>query len=186
MPWHDFSSDPRRPENAPLRAADRDRAVVISVLADAYADGRLTKEEYDERSGFATTALTLGDLSPLLADLVPIRAGAPGAALDRATAEALDAEALRYWEKQRREALNGLLFIAVITWVIWAVTSGVDSFPWPVFPTLFVAMRVLQVQVQKREMIRSRREKLEAKERKRLDKRDRRALSPGDGTDGEA
>ena len=34
--------------------------MVISVLAEAYADGRLTKEEYDERSGFATTALTLG------------------------------------------------------------------------------------------------------------------------------
>jgi uncharacterized protein DUF1707 len=183
VPWHDFSSDPRRPESAPLRAADRDRAVVLAALGDAYADGRLTKEEYDERATAATAAKTLGDLPPLLADLVPIAPGAPGTALDRATVESLDAQALRHWEKQRSEALNGLLFIAVVTWVIWLVTSGVGSFPWPVFPTLFVGMRLVQVQVQKREIIRSQREKLEAKERKRLDRRERPALSPGDDSD---
>ena len=55
-----------------------------------------------------------------------------------------------------------------------------------VFPTLFVAMRLLQVQVQKRDMIRSRREKLEAKERQRRDKRDRPALPHGDSTDSES
>ena len=178
VPWHDFSSDPRRPESAPLRAADRDRAVVVAALGDAYADGRLTKEEYDERATAATTARTLGELPPLLADLVPIAPGAPGAELDRVTSEALDAQALRHWEKQRAEAVNGLLFIAVVTWVIWWVTSGGDAFPWPIFPTLFVGMRLPQVLLGKREIIRSQREKLEAKERKRLERRDRPALPP--------
>ena len=31
VPWHDFSSDPRRPDSAQLRAADRARAVVLST-----------------------------------------------------------------------------------------------------------------------------------------------------------
>lgn len=181
VPWHDFSADPRRPESASLRAADSDRAVVVAALGDAYADGRLTKEEYDERAEAATTARTLGDLPPLLADLVPIAPGAPGAALDRTTSDALDAQAVRHWEKQRSEALNGFLFITVVTWVIWAVAGM--GFPWPIFPTLFVGMRLPQVLLQRRQIIADQREKLEKKERKALEKRDRPALEADDEDD---
>ncbi len=170
VPWHDFSSDPRHPESASLRAADRDRAVVLSVLGDAYADGRLTKEEYDERATVATQARTLGELPPLLADLVPMT-GTNGAALDRSTTEAIQAQAVRHWERQRREAVNGLLVIALVTGVIWLVTSGPGSFPWPIFPVLFVGMRLLQVQANKRDIIDTHRQKLERKQLKQLEKR---------------
>ena len=171
VPWHDFSSDPRRPDSAQLRAADRDRAVVLSVLGDAYADGRLTKEEYDERATAATQARTLGELPPLFAALVPMTPGTTAAAIAGSTALAIRALAVRHWERQRREAVNGLLFIAVVTGVIWLVTSGPGSFPWPIFPILFVGMRLLQVQVNKRDMIDSQREKLERKQLKQLEKR---------------
>ena len=67
--------------------------------------------------------------------------GVAGAALDRSTSEAIQAQAVRHWERQRREALNGLLFIAVVTGVIWLVTSGPGSFPWPIFPVLFAIPR---------------------------------------------
>ena len=53
VPGRDFTEDPRRPDAAALRASDRDRDVVLGVLAEGYADGRLTKEEYDERAGAA-------------------------------------------------------------------------------------------------------------------------------------
>ena len=33
-----------------LRAADADREIIHRVLGDAFADGRLDREEYDERS----------------------------------------------------------------------------------------------------------------------------------------
>jgi hypothetical protein len=181
VPWQDFSSDPRRPESASLRAADRDRAVVIAVLGDAYADGRLTKEEYDERATAATTARTLGDLPPLLADLVPIAPEAPGADLDRVSAADLDARAVRHWERQRNEAVNGFLFITVVTMVIWLVTSGPASFPWPIFPMLFVGLRIPQVLLSRRDIIEKERAKLERKEREA-----RRGLESGDQPDADS
>jgi hypothetical protein len=168
VPWHDFSSDPRRPENAVLRASDTDRAVVVAALGDAYADGRLTKEEYDERADAATAAKTLGELPPLLADLVPLDGRRSGTELDAATKEDIEARAVRHWERQRTEAFNGFVFITVVTWVIWWVSSGGNAFPWPVFPMLFVGMRIPQVLLGKRDIVERERAKLAKKELKAL------------------
>lgn len=55
-----------------LRASDSDRDQVITVLSTAYAEGRLTKDEHDERMAVASTARTFDDLIPLTRDLVPI------------------------------------------------------------------------------------------------------------------
>jgi len=35
--WDGFDHDPRTPDNAHLRASDRDRDVVLSLLGNAYA-----------------------------------------------------------------------------------------------------------------------------------------------------
>jgi len=48
--WERFSHDPRAVTNAPLRASDLDRNVALDALSAAYADGRLDREEYDERA----------------------------------------------------------------------------------------------------------------------------------------
>ena len=58
-----------------MRASDRDRELVADVLNTAFADGRLTSEELDERLHQALAARTFDDLTPLTRDLVP----APGA-----------------------------------------------------------------------------------------------------------
>ena len=54
---------------AELRIGDRDRESAVSALGEHYAHGRLTKDEYDERSDAAWTARTAADLRPLFADL---------------------------------------------------------------------------------------------------------------------
>ena len=59
-------------------------------------------------------------------------------------------------------------------------TSGPGSFPWPIFPVLFVGMRLLQVQAGKRDMIDSQREKLERKQLKQLEKRHDKPTDPDD------
>jgi Domain of unknown function (DUF1707)/Cell wall-active antibiotics response 4TMS YvqF len=52
-----------------LRASDADRDRTIEALAAANAEGRLSLEEYSQRSEAALTARTFGDLAGLTADL---------------------------------------------------------------------------------------------------------------------
>ncbi len=62
-------SEHAQPGGSLARASDADRDRVIESLAAANAEGRLSLEEYAERSGAALTARTLGDLACLTADL---------------------------------------------------------------------------------------------------------------------
>ncbi len=58
-----------RPGPHDLRASDADRELVIDLLSQAAADGRLTLPEHAERSERALAARTLGELTGLTADL---------------------------------------------------------------------------------------------------------------------
>jgi hypothetical protein len=55
-----------------LRASDTDRDQVATVLSTAYAEGRLTREEHDERLDKAMAARTFDELVPLTHDLVVV------------------------------------------------------------------------------------------------------------------
>ena len=156
--WRQFDHDPRSPSNAKLRASDRDRAVIETVLADAFAEGRITRTEYDERAEAALTSRTLGDLVPLVEDL-PVSASAP------ATSGNLHQQAVRKWEADRREALVGLIGLSALVWTIWAVTMW-GGFPWPLFPMGFALMNLVRIVVNKRDIIEEHTRKLEKKERK--------------------
>ena len=59
------------PRQAPrdLRASDADRDRVVTLLAEAVSDGRLTMQEHSERVQRAFSARTLGDLAELTTDL---------------------------------------------------------------------------------------------------------------------
>jgi hypothetical protein len=58
-----------QPGGSRMRASDADRDRTIETLATANAEGRLSLEEYSQRSDAALTALTLGDLARLTTDL---------------------------------------------------------------------------------------------------------------------
>jgi len=65
-----------------LRASDADREKVANLLRDAYAEGRLSPVEHDERLSQVYRAQTYGELVPVLHDL-PVPPGAltiPGVA----------------------------------------------------------------------------------------------------------
>jgi len=53
----------------PIRASDRERESVVDVLRDAYTDGRLTLEEFEERTSAAYASKTWSDLRELTGDL---------------------------------------------------------------------------------------------------------------------
>jgi hypothetical protein len=160
--WDRFSLDPRHPENARLRASDRDRDVVNDLLGTAYAEGRLTPEELDERSDSVTQSRTLGDLPAIIDDLV-----APTAIVATRPA-ALRAEAERRYRAQRQNAFFGFLGPSLICWVIWSATMF-GGFPWPVFVMLGTGMRLLQLVATRQDTVASIERDLEKKERKRIE-----------------
>ena len=59
-----------------LRAADADRDRVAGMLGTAYAEGRLSKDEYDARLETALSARTYADLDQVVTDL-PVRLTVP-------------------------------------------------------------------------------------------------------------
>jgi Domain of unknown function (DUF1707) len=59
-----------------LRVSDADRDRALSELTEAFQVGRLTADEFDQRSGQALGARTGQELTALLADLPPDRAPA--------------------------------------------------------------------------------------------------------------
>jgi hypothetical protein len=52
-----------------MRSSDRDRDTAHALLQSAYADGRLTREEFDDRSTRLLASHTHGELQALTADL---------------------------------------------------------------------------------------------------------------------
>ena len=52
-----------------MRSSAAEREHVIDILKTAFADGRLTQDEYEDRVGLALRPLTYGELAELTADL---------------------------------------------------------------------------------------------------------------------
>jgi hypothetical protein len=53
----------------PIRASDKERESVVDVLRDAYTEGRLTLDEFEERTSAAYGSKTWADLRELTGDL---------------------------------------------------------------------------------------------------------------------
>ncbi len=90
----------------PLRLSDADRETAVDQLGEQYAVGRLTKDEFDERSDAVWSAKTRSDLAPVFADL-PVRSSTTPARTGVGPG--------------RRGGLRGLPFLPVI-FLIVAIT----------------------------------------------------------------
>ena len=163
--WAEFAADPRSPTNAALRASDRDRDVVHRRLADAYADGRLDREELDERTSRVQAARTLGELPELVADLV---APDPPRVPALSGPEELRVRAERRYASDRREAFLGMLVPSLVCVVIWVVFGL--GFPWPLFVVLGTGVNLLQTLVRRDDIIEGHVRKLEKRERLALER----------------
>ena len=156
--WDAFDRDPRTPDHAHLRASDQERDVVLDLLGTAYAEGRLTRDEFDERSADVAAARTLGELPPIVEDLVAAVPATP-------SRTDLHAEAVRRYHADRLEALT-YLGPAVICWVIWVWLLAADRgtpFPWPIFVTMGTAMPAIRLWINPEDHIASRQRRLEKK-----------------------
>lgn len=171
--WHRFEHDPRDPAYAGMRAGDRDRAVVHDVLAEAYAEGRLDRDELDERTTAVDAAKTYADLLPPIRDLI-----ASSSAPVLSPRPELERRAAAYYKEKLGEAFVGFLIPNLICWLIWLLSG--HGFPWPVFVTIPTAGNLVRVLSSKDSIISGRIEKLQRREAKALAEKQ---PSPGEPTD---
>lgn len=179
--WAAFQHDPRDPAVAPLRASDADRDVVHGLLTEAFGDGRLDREEYDERSAAALAARTLGELPPLVADLVPERPLLPAKLpLTSLTETELRGRAAAKWREERREAVGAFLFATVVTWTIWLSLyfTGNGHFPWPAIVTAVTGMNMVRVLLSRNEIQESELHRLQRRQAKELRAREKKQGPP--------
>ncbi|MDF1601953.1 DUF1707 domain-containing protein [Nocardioides sp. YIM 152315] len=155
--WSSFTHDPRDRQYQALRASDQDRSVLLQVLSEAYADGRLDLAEFDERGDAARTVRTLGDIDPLLRDLVPARPE-PGGSLVAASRSDLERMAHRHWRSKRREAVFSFIGASTLTTGIWFATSFADGgwdpyFFWPIFVIVFSLLHLVRTAASRQEIV---------------------------------
>ena len=181
LPWNRFAQDPRRTEVAALRACDRDREIVQDVLTEAYAEGRLTRGEFDERADQAAAVTTLGELPGLLGDLIPCIPHPEGVhPVHRGDRRP---EAILRWESQRRNAVLGLLIASIVCWTTWFFTAyhhnASPGFPWPLLITLATGVPLLTVLLGREDIIDRADFRLEMKKRRVLERSTQHLQSSG-------
>ncbi|MFZ2503187.1 MAG: DUF1707 domain-containing protein [Nocardioides sp.] len=181
--WGEFARDPRDPQHAHLRAADADREVIRRALSEAYAEGRLDLDEFDERSNAVATSKLLPELPRLVDDLVP---SAP--LVLRAITSGVDhrPQAAAAYRAQRSNAFGAFLSVSLICWIIWwalggqheggNLLTGWDPFPWPIFPMLGTGLGLVNTVTKKQELVEKHVAKLERRSVKEAAKRQRREL----------
>jgi hypothetical protein len=163
--WSRFEHDPRDPSYAAMRASDRDRAVVHDALASAYAEGRIDRDELDERTTQVDGAKTYGALVSPLTDLAA-DAGAP--AVRSESRSELERQARAKYREELGEALMGVLIPNLVCWAIWYMT-GHDGFVWPVFVLIPTLANLIRVLTGKQAWIDRRVEKLERRQARALE-----------------
>ena len=107
-----------------MRASDADRQEVIQRLRTALDEGRLKMEEYLDRMGHASEAVTYGDLTPLYEDLPqtsPVLRPVPAAPVVPPAARSPAAT---------RGGFAGLPAPLRVLWTIWAAAVSVNLVVW--------------------------------------------------------
>ncbi len=112
-----------------LRCSDADREAIVADLRDHFAAGRLTLEEFDERSDTAYAARTFGDLDGLTADLPVI----PATPRPPTEAEVERAKPPGRIESVLSGPLAPWLAVGVICTLIWVISGGVGHYFWPIW-----------------------------------------------------
>jgi hypothetical protein len=138
----DQDQDTRGYATGSLRVSDADRDRALAELSEHFQAGRLTTEEFDERSGQALTARTGSDLAVLLADLPPTAqsvASAPPAAVPAAG------------QAPRRRGVPVMwiviavaLVAGVVSAVVGTATKGhvrIELVPWWLIPVAIFVLR---------------------------------------------
>jgi hypothetical protein len=112
-----------------LRASDADRERLVDELEQHTIAGRLTTEEFEQRTQQAYEARTMGELDALHRDLPAVPPG-QSVSFNR-----------RRWDLTKRamQETGGSIGLFFVCTVIWAASGANGSF-WPVWTLIIVAI----------------------------------------------
>ncbi|MYM20710.1 DUF1707 domain-containing protein [Brevibacterium sp. 5221] len=187
--WLRLSDSPF--ERPALRASDGDRGVVFDALGEAYAAGLIDSDEHAQRLEAAGDVKTLGDILPLLQDLVAPDAGPTGRAgqdgalaptqQDRGrlaqlrddeptTPEEIDEAARAHARSVLLASALGWVGPSVLCVAIWAFSQQYAGgvFFWPLFVIFGTGFGFFGTLAGREKMIRERKRKLTTRARARL------------------
>lgn len=129
--WTRFSADPR--VHGDVRASDADRDVAAEAINAAFSDGRLDSIEHSERLSGVLASKRLGELVPLLSDIVVATRVAPAPAVK---ARKVQDGALRSW--------LGLAALFNVIWLsTWLFAGVTPYYYWPIWPMIGTAIPAL-------------------------------------------
>ena len=120
----DQIGDPRQPDVGGQRIGAAERDSAVRALQVHYQAGRLTPEEYEDRSVRASRAMTWAEVAPLFADLPEPRPGPVAAALAAAPPSPSTSQGLVPMPDRARETIMSLtpllalvLFFVTHSWL---------------------------------------------------------------------
>lgn len=140
-----MTQNPAQPPDPALRCSDADRERVVAELNKHYTEGRLTLEEFDQRSSSAYQARTYGDLAALTTDL-PSGQVVPATQREPQPADQPPAPPQHGRWQDAAGAVGSWLSVSAVLTVIWALGGRGDFWPgWVVgIWGVFVLMHVLR------------------------------------------
>ena len=128
------------PDGVPeVRIGDAERDRVIRDLQAHYRDGRLGLGEFEDRVEQVAAARTASQLDHVLVDLPVLQDGQP-VTTQPASTVVTGSDTRSGLSVADRNAVVRLAVLSVFFVVLWAVTSGVGSHFWPIYPILGIGM----------------------------------------------
>ncbi len=113
-----------------MRASDADRQQVIERLRVALDEGRLKMDEYLDRMGRASEAVTYGDLTPLLTDLPEAGLARPASAVPVPAPDAPVPAPAAGQPPATRGGFASLPTPLRVLWTIWAAAVSINLVVW--------------------------------------------------------
>lgn len=110
-----------------IRIGDEERRVVDARLQRAHGEGRLSLEEYEERSARAWAARTRNDLDPLTADLPPDGAATAIARTGEVSARSRAGDVAADWARSAGSAIGTVLLLGAALWGGSHLLAGDDG-----------------------------------------------------------
>jgi hypothetical protein len=123
------------PERHDTRVGDDERNAAVEELRVHFAAGRLTMDEFEERTGSALAARTVGDLTLLTADLPAVRTRSSGPPIRPRPPRSSDV-----WDILWRIHLGVWGLLVVFFVFVWAATGA--GYFWPIWPALGIGLSV--------------------------------------------